>query len=116
MTIKTSRRNLAAASADEAAAPHAMPDQAGKGTLSRRHLYMSAAVLALTVAGAGSVQPAKADVIDKTTPTHITNPLSLFDNIPRDGIGGDMLATGSGQAGVDVQVKLQAGYDFFWVA
>src|SRR5690606_9881106 len=105
---------LTAASADEAAAPHAMPDQAGKGVLARRHLYMSAAVLALMVAGgAAGVRPAMAEGIDKATPTRFSNPFTIWENRPRSAPGGDILATGSGEAGVDVQVKLQGGYDFF---
>ena len=89
MTIKTSHAKSAAASADEAAVPHAMPTQAGKGVLARRHLYMSAAVVALIVAGgAAGIQPAMADGINRTTPTVLDgydvlgNPGLLTQNRP----------------------------------
>lgn len=115
MTIKTSRRNLAPASADEAATPHAMPAQAGKGILARRHLYMSAAVVALMVAGgAGGVHSAKADGIDNTTPTNISvgdllgDLGTILNNRPRaSGHGEDILTAPGDKAGVDVQVKVK---------
>ncbi len=112
MTIATPHVNTGASGNLETAAPHGAQAPAGRGALSRRHLYMSAAALALlVVAGQAGIRPAEAAGIKSTTPTNlnITDIGTLLNNRSRSASGGDVVTTGSDSAGVDVQVKLQLG-------
>ncbi len=112
MTIATPHVNTGASGNLETAAPHGAQAPAGRRTLSRRHLYMSAAALALLVAaGPAGVRPAEAAGIKSTTPTNlnITDIGTLLNNRSRSASGGDVVTTGSDSVGVDVQVKLQLG-------